>query len=152
MASFHPSGLGPATVADPVWTVVIFDLPTTSADARSAATRFRHLLYDLGFFRIQLSIYVRYLPNATASGSLKEAIRQGVPTVGDVRILRLTDAQWTNSDRFNGALMIPPPKDEEAGEQLVLFDGKSKPEVPREAVDLRVGPWEPNMDDEWGWT
>ena len=34
---------------DPVWCVVMFDLPVATKKQRKEATRFRHLLLDEGF-------------------------------------------------------------------------------------------------------
>ena len=47
---------------DPVWCVVMFDLPVATKKQRKEATRFRHLLLDEGFWMLQYSVYVRYSP------------------------------------------------------------------------------------------
>ena len=41
---------------DPVWCVVMFDLPVATKEQRKEATRFRHLLLDEGFWMLQYSV------------------------------------------------------------------------------------------------
>lgn len=45
---------------DPMWCLVMFDLPVLTKRQRSEATRFRHFLLDEGFWMAQYSVYVRY--------------------------------------------------------------------------------------------
>lgn len=44
---------------DPMWCVVMFDLPVGTKKQRREATRFRNLLLDEGYWRAQYSVYVR---------------------------------------------------------------------------------------------
>ena len=48
-------------MADPVWLLVMFDLPVASRHQRKAAHDYREMLYDKGFSRVQFSVYAKYV-------------------------------------------------------------------------------------------
>ena len=105
-------------MADPVWLLLMFDLPTLRPEERRNAIQDRNLLLDKGFERVQLSVYSRYLINGTAAIPLMNFLKSNVPDEGMVRILRLTDEQWSGGWRLVGCKYEPP---EEAPETLMLF-------------------------------
>ena len=105
-------------MADPVWLLVMFDLPTLVAEQRREATAYRKLLIDRGFSRVQLSVYSRYMINATATIPIVGFLKNSVPDEGYVRILQLTDRQWASGWHLFGESYIQP---EAPPEQLVLF-------------------------------
>lgn len=106
-------------MADPVWLLVMFDLPVGTKGQRGAANAYRTLLYDSGFSQVQFSVYAKYLVNATGVRALLPPLRNAVPPEGEVRILRLTDEQWASMYRYYGPKDIPaePPPD-----QLAFFE------------------------------
>ena len=81
-------------MADPVWVLVMFDLPVATKEQRKGATRYRKLLLDDGFSMVQFSIYSKYLVNASGLRAILPWVKFNVPPGGAVRILRLTDEQW----------------------------------------------------------
>lgn len=99
--------------------IVMFDLPVKTKAQRAAATRFRNEILDLGFDRVQLSVYGMYFPNAARSQSVLNAVCAAIPPGGAVRVLRLSDAVWGSMKRFEGTQAEQP---EPAREQLLLFD------------------------------
>ena len=101
-----------------VWSLVMFDLPVKSRPQRGAATAFRNLLLDLGYQRVQLSVYVRYLPMPSAGASALRRIRANLPPGGAVRILNVSDHQWSKAFRF---LNEAPEPQEEAPSELLIF-------------------------------
>ncbi|MDO5721974.1 MAG: CRISPR-associated endonuclease Cas2 [Actinomycetaceae bacterium] len=103
---------------DPVWTMVMFDVPVKTKEQRRHATRFRNLLMDMGFGRVQYSVYVRYKPAGGSSVRALRIIRSNIPPGGKVRILFLTDQQWASSKRFQG---VEQETRDETPEQLVFF-------------------------------
>lgn len=96
----------------------MFDLPVLTKEHRRRATQYRKLILDLGFSQVQLSVYSKYLVNASGVRSLLPPIRDLVPPQGDVRMLKLTDEQWASTYRYFGANQIPV---ESKPEQLGLF-------------------------------
>lgn len=84
----------------------MFDLPVQTRKQRGEAAAFRHLLLDLGYWRVQFSVYVRFTPRAAGSRSAVAAIKAGVPEGGEVRILHVTDNQWAKAIRFFNATQV----------------------------------------------
>jgi CRISPR-associated protein Cas2 len=105
-------------MADPVWLLVMFDLPVLTKEQRRSASRYRLMLLDHGFSMVQLSVYTKYLINATAAIPLLGFLKTSVPPAGYVRILQLTDKQWAGGWHLFGAEYVPP---EPPPEELLLF-------------------------------
>lgn len=89
-------------MADSVWLLVMFDLPVLTKEQRRSATQYRKLLLRLGFDAAQLSVYCKYLINASSSIPVLSRVKASVPFEGSVRVLTLTDGQWSHQDRFFG--------------------------------------------------
>jgi len=96
----------------------MFDLPVLEAEQRRNANAYRKLLLDRGFSRVQLSVYSRYMINATASIPVLNYLKETVPDDGYVRILQLSDRQWAGGWHLYGSKYLPV---EEPPEQLLLF-------------------------------
>lgn len=108
----------PAKGKDPVWCLVMFDLPVKTKKQRSEASRFRNELLDLGFCMTQFSVYVQYLPMANRIGVIVKNLKLKLPEGGDIGIFCLTDRQWANAYRFSSRNAI---SCEDRPQQLTLF-------------------------------
>ena len=104
---------------EPVWAIVFFDLPVDTKVHRRDATRYRHGLQELGFGRIQLSVYAKYLVNSSGLEWLAKRIAFGIPTGGAVRMLAVSDVEWSKMLRYEGEKRVPI---EDRPEQLTIFD------------------------------
>lgn len=111
-------------MADPVWLLVMFDLPVKTSTQRRHANQYRKLLLQLGFSAVQLSIYSRYFLNATGCLPTLKRVKNAIPTDGAVRVLHLTDSQWSKQDRFFGPTAIETAKNVPT---LELFDTWDEP-------------------------
>lgn len=103
---------------EPMWCLVMFDLPVKTKKQRREATQFRQLLLDEAFWMVQFSVYVRYTPTAASSLGAVRGIRKNLPAGGEVRIIHITDRQWARALRFFNALAQ---EGEPAPEQLTIF-------------------------------
>ena len=85
-----------------MWTIVLFDLPTDTKQARKQYTSFRkHLLQD-GFTMMQYSVYMRHCPsNENAQVHIKR-VKSTLPANGEVRIVKITDKQFGKIEVFYG--------------------------------------------------
>ncbi len=101
-----------------MWCVVMFDLPVLTKKERREATRFRNMLQDVGFCRAQFSVYVQYFPLASRIASTVKTIKQNLPAGGDVRILSVTDTQWSKTIRYSNS---KEDSYEEKPEQMTIF-------------------------------
>lgn len=101
-----------------MWMMVMFDLPVMTPQERKTATLFRLRLLDLGFERVQYSVYVRFCPSLSRLETLMGKLGCLVPDDGRVSILAFTDKQYERIVTYHGNARQPgrsPP------DQLVLF-------------------------------
>lgn len=108
----------PAKGSEAVWCVVMFDLPVKTKAETSAANRFRNHLLDLGFCRAQLSVYVQYFPLASRVATTVKQLKSQLPNGGDIRVLSVTDTQWSKVIRFSKEKTDP---SGDKPSQLVIF-------------------------------
>ncbi|PAF41740.1 CRISPR-associated endonuclease Cas2 [Helicobacter sp. 11S02629-2] len=85
--------------------LVMFDLPVSTSEERSEASKFRTHLLKLGFLMIQFSIYSRIIKGVESSKGLCAKIKTALPKHGSVRVLEITDRQYENMH-----ILIGPPK------------------------------------------
>lgn len=104
---------------DPMWCLVMFDLPTQTATQRRAYATFRNFLLDQGFVRVQYSIYTKYSTSGVLSARAVNLIKRAVPCTGEIRLLHITDRQWADMVCYFNSQQIPDPV--EKPEQLLIF-------------------------------
>ncbi|KFJ08093.1 CRISPR-associated endonuclease Cas2 [Bifidobacterium tsurumiense] len=101
-----------------MWCLVMFDLPVLTKRERHDAAVFRHLLQDMGYCMIQFSVYARYSPTADGNRTTVLKVKENLPPNGKVRILHITDKQWSKSLRFAN---LRPQLEDETPDTLLLF-------------------------------
>lgn len=101
-----------------MWCVVMFDLPVQTKGQRKEATQFRNSLLDDGFSMVQFSVYVQYLPLGVNLARIAKTIKGRLPANGEVRILPVTDKQWSEAFRFHNGREETK---EETPQQLQIF-------------------------------
>ncbi len=101
-----------------MWVIVMFDLPTDTPKARKQYSIFRkHLLND-GFNMMQYSIYIRHSASDENAHVHVKRIKSNLPPDGEVRIIKITDKQFSNIEVFYGSKRI---KTELPPQQLQFF-------------------------------
>lgn len=103
---------------EPMWSVVMFDLPVKTKADRHAYQVFRQYLLDIGFSLVQFSVYARYSPSGRLSTRLVKGIKLKLPPGGEVRLFHITDHQWATALRFFNSQEVQP---EAEPPQLLLF-------------------------------
>lgn len=101
-----------------MWVIVLFDLPTDTAEARKQYTVFRKHLLDDGFIMMQYSVYMRHCASDENALVHAKRVKTRLPPDGEVRIIKITDKQFGRIEVFYGKKRR---KIEEAPEQLSLF-------------------------------
>lgn len=101
-----------------MWTFVLFDLPVATKSERKAYTQFRRLLIQEGFTQMQYSVYARYDTSEKQGAPTRQLVRDALPAAGHVRILNVTDRQFSKMENFFGGNQI---KTETCDEQFLLF-------------------------------
>lgn len=101
-----------------MWVFAMFDLPVDSKEARREYRQFRDALLDDGFMMLQYSVYARPCPSEENAKVHMERIEEALPPSGQVRVLCLTDMQYSRMKIFYGKEPRPP---EKQPEQLSFF-------------------------------
>lgn len=101
-----------------MWMVVMFDLPTDTAEDRKRYTKFRGLLLKDGFTMLQFSVYGRHCASDENAEVHEKRVVSGLPDGGEVRILKVTEKQFARMKTFYGKM---PKKTEEPPLQLSFF-------------------------------
>jgi CRISPR-associated protein Cas2 len=101
-----------------MWLLVMFDLPVVTKAERKAANDFRLSLLDLGFQRVQLSVYMRFCTSHAQVATYQKRIETALPDGGWVNIFTLTDKQYERIVTYHGRSRQP---EKTAPAQFELF-------------------------------
>lgn len=96
----------------------MFDLPVLTDRERKIASRFRKFLLDDGYIMMQFSVYSRICKNNDDLLKHVNRLRAKVPTNGNVRLLQVTEKQYTNMIMFCGERR---PEENISNENLLIF-------------------------------
>jgi len=101
-----------------MWLFAMFDLPVATKAQRKRYAQFRKGLIQLGFNRVQFSVYARHCPTEDSMRVQAKHVRVMLPSEGEVRLLGVTDRQFAKMESFFGKKRVPT---ESPPEQLMLF-------------------------------
>ena len=99
--------------------LVFFDLPVKTKAQRRAATRFRNFLLGDGYHMVQYSVYARSCDGADSVAVHKNRLYQAVPARGAVRMLVITEKQYSGLE-----ILLGPPTAYDSPQQeesLMIF-------------------------------
>ena len=82
--------------------ILFFDLPLKTKKDRKCYSEFRKRLIKKGFFMIQYSVYTKILANRDSAMKEKEMIKKIVPEKGHVRIMLVTEKQYSKMEIIIG--------------------------------------------------
>lgn len=83
--------------------ILMFDLPTETADDRKNYRRFRRYLLSEGFLMHQYSVYSKLLLNGTVKNLLLERLNKNLPPAGKISALTVTEKQFSKMVYLSGA-------------------------------------------------
>ncbi len=101
-----------------MWCIAMFDLPTVADEERKRANQFRKVLLQAGFTMLQLSVYAQPFTDSGHCERIARLIRAELPPQGEVRLMYLTDKQFSKTEVFLGKKAQKP---EKIPDQLLLF-------------------------------
>ncbi len=81
---------------------VMFDLPTDTKRDRQYASKFRSHLIRNGFDMMQYSIYIRVCKGQDETDKYINRIKKALPPKGNVRVLQITDKQYSRMEILVG--------------------------------------------------
>lgn len=82
--------------------LVMFDLPTETAENRRNYTKFRKYLIKSGFMMMQQSVYVRLALNQTNAKGMIDSVKKNKPPEGIVQIITITEKQYSKMEIISG--------------------------------------------------
>lgn len=82
--------------------LVMFDLPTITAEDRKNYRRFRKELIKIGFFMLQESVYCRMVLNQSIERNVRDGVKRIKPPKGIVMILSVTERQFAKAEFITG--------------------------------------------------
>ena len=101
-----------------MWIFAMFDLPVYNKAKRKEYSRFRKLLLCEGFSMLQYSVYARYCLSREKSAVFCKRIQGHLPSDGQVRLMHITDKQFSEMLVYYGRKRKKP---EKKPEQLLLL-------------------------------
>lgn len=82
--------------------LLMFDMPTDTADERKAYRRFRKFLLSEGFIMHQFSVYSKLLLNNSANTAMVARLKENNPKKGSITLLTVTEKQFSRMIYLNG--------------------------------------------------
>ncbi len=90
-----------------MWVLVLFDLPTETAEERKIYAKFRKNLLKDGFAMFQFSIYLRHCSSRENAEVHINRVKRLLPEKGHIGILSITDKQFGMMEIFFGQKKSP---------------------------------------------
>lgn len=84
--------------------ILFFDLPVKTKNDRLVYSKFRKTLINKGFFMLQYSVYSKIYANRDAAENDKKNIRKIAPNKGHIRILLVTEKQYSRIEIIIGGI------------------------------------------------
>jgi len=101
-----------------MWLIVMFDLPTETAQNRQDYVQFRKKMLKSGFDMFQFSMYIRHCSSRESAEVHQLRVKRNLPPYGHVGIFMLTDKQFAQMEVFYGKEMGDAPV---GAKQLEMF-------------------------------
>ena len=103
-----------------MWIVIFFDLPVKTPVERKIAAKFRKFLLNDGYIMLQWSVYSRVCNGLDSTNTHVSRIKEELPKNGNIRLLQITDAQYSRIQLLVGSKKTKEEK-KDAAYQLNLF-------------------------------
>ncbi|MGT2753561.1 CRISPR-associated endonuclease Cas2 [Streptococcus ovis] len=83
--------------------ILMFDMPTDTAEERKAYRKFRKFLLGEGFIMHQFSVYSKLLLNNSANKAMIDRLQENNPKKGSITLLTVTEKQFARMIYLHGA-------------------------------------------------
>ncbi len=83
--------------------MLMFDMPTDTAEERKSYRQFRRFLINEGFIMHQFSVYSKILLNGSANTAMVGRLKQHAPKKGLITLLTVTEKQFARMIYLSGA-------------------------------------------------
>lgn len=82
--------------------ILMFDMPTETANERKLYRKFRKFLIDEGFIMHQFSVYSKILLNGSAKSAMITRLKGHAPKCGLITLLTVTEKQFSRMIYLSG--------------------------------------------------
>lgn len=82
--------------------ILMFDMPTETANDRKLYRKFRKFLIDEGFIMHQFSVYSKILLNGSAKSAMITRLKKHTPKCGLISLLTVTEKQFSRMVYLSG--------------------------------------------------
>lgn len=82
--------------------ILMFDMPTDTAEERKSYRKFRKFLINEGFIMHQFSVYSKLLLNNTANNAMVGRLQENNPKKGTITLLTVTEKQFARMIYLHG--------------------------------------------------
>lgn len=82
--------------------IVMFDLPTLTAEEKREYRAFHKFLVKKGFLMMQESIYTKLALNLTAANGIIDSVKKNAPSEGVVQLMVVTEKQFNKMEYIVG--------------------------------------------------
>ncbi len=82
--------------------ILMFDMPTDTAEERKAYRKFRKFLLSEGFIMHQFSVYSKLLLNSSANKAMVDRLQENNPKKGSITLLTVTEKQFARMIYLHG--------------------------------------------------
>ncbi len=100
---------------------VMFDMPTETKKDLEKYRKFRKKLFELGFIMFQYSVYIRFCRSLVISQKYEKKVELAAPLNGSIRIIKITETQYSNMKIIENYREKPEKKIEEQSQTLMVF-------------------------------
>lgn len=84
-----------------MYLLTMFDLPSKTKKERRIYRHFRKTLLELGYTRIQFSVYIKAVDSGEQAKTVKKCVIKALPKRGNVRILLLPLHVYEKMETYN---------------------------------------------------
>ena len=82
--------------------ILMFDMPTDTAEERKAYRKFRKFLLSEGFIMHQFSVYSKLLLNSSANKAMVDRLQENNPKKGSITLLTVNEKQFARMIYLHG--------------------------------------------------
>ena len=82
--------------------ILMFDMPTDTAEERKVYRKFRKFLLSEGFIMHQFSVYSKLLLNNSANTAMIARLKENNPKKGNITLLTVTEKQFASMIYLKG--------------------------------------------------
>ena len=100
---------------------VMFDISTETKKDLEKYRKFRKKLLDFGFIMFQYSVYVRFCNSLVIAQKYEKKIEDIAPTNGSIRIMKITESQYSNMITIENYREEPEKKVAQQGQTFMVF-------------------------------